>query len=197
MNKRKNIFTVIFAVLGFLAIYAESEYGLSIGVLIGLGLLGLSSTIWGIEKIITRRGTYTTGGQDSSRIEMVRGIAAIMSGLVLLLVGAGLIASSLLGLAGLGNFAIDFLKARPGIGLLFLGALGSAFSFQLMLGSEQSRRGFWAILGSIPGRVFGFFLFLFSAGLLLAGIVEVFLPDTFQQIFEDLISRLRLPDFSG
>ncbi len=195
MTKKLGTASTIVAVAGFLAIYAESKLGFSNGTLIGIGLLGVAAILWGIEEILKREAYVAADNQESGLIETFRGVAAAMSGLVLLLIGIALVVSSILGLSGLGNFALEFIKNRPGILLIFLGALGIAYSFQLIVGSPQSNNGFWKIIASVPARLFGIFIFLLGLGLIFSGIFEVFLPDRFQQIFQSLIQYFSPPAF--
>lgn len=186
---------IIFAVLGFLFVYLETEFGFSNGVLIGIGFLGFSSVGWGIEEFSKKQESYSIFDQDNSRKEAYRRIAAITSSLVLILIGVGMIAASGLGLIGLGDIAIQFIRIRPGILLIFLGTLGFSFSFQLITGSEESKKSFWLILGSIPGRIFGVILLLVSIAVILAGILEALLPEKFFQLIRSILSHLNLPDF--
>jgi len=187
--------TIILALVGSFIIYLETEFQLKNGVIGGLGLIGISGSLWGIENIFKQSGFFSSIDQESSQTVTYRGFAAIMSGLTLVLSGVALIAVSVLGFAGLSSFALSVIKGRPGILLIFLGRLGSAFSLQQIIGSEEAKNTVWTMISSIPGRFFGLILLLISVVLVLAGVLEVFFPETFQHLYQIILSQLKPPDF--
>ena len=195
MQKKFDKSSIILILLGFAAIYLENQFNFKYGILIGVGLFGITAIIWGLEDIINKETDSSLSAQENSAAATLRGIAAAMSGLVLLLIGTAMFISSVLGLIGWGNFALEYIKTRPGILLIFLGALGSAYSIQLILLDPQNNHGFWKILASIPVRLFGVLVLLIGLGLIFSGIFEVFQPDRFQQIFQGILQYFSPPQY--
>jgi len=50
--------TIILAWVGSFIIYLETEFQLKNGVIGGLGLIGISGTLWGIENIFKQSGFF-------------------------------------------------------------------------------------------------------------------------------------------
>ncbi len=165
--------------LGFLMIFGGSELDIPVLIHAGLVPIGITVMVWGADAVITRHSSYSVG-EDNNNQETYHGFAAMVDGLVLLIVGFIIISIGIVLLLGLEQAVLDYLKARPGVVLLLGGGLAAVYGLTLMLGSQQENQGGLRTLASIPARIFGFIFFIIGAGGLVLGVLEMLLPNAFQ-----------------
>ena len=195
MEKRKPLswIIILFLALGILAIFLESEFEVANGIRTGAGLLGIASILWGVEEIINHSALYSFSWQKSERALTIRTIASIAVSLLRLLIGMGVVTISLLGFLGLGDSAANFIKNRPGFAMVFLSSLGLTYGAQQFLIAKKHGEGLKVLLENISGRIFGVILILVSCVVLVLGLMEIILPEGFENLVRLILLRLGLP----
>jgi hypothetical protein len=152
----------------------------------GLVLVGAAVLWWGVEAIVRREDSYSVGDTEVPRRETYVGFAAVMSGSVMALLGLAILVAGVVGLLGLGEESLALLQERPGIAFVLVGLAGVAFSFTLIIGSQQDRSSASAVLGSLPGRVFGVLLLVAAIGAILLGGLQLASPETYESVTSGL-----------
>lgn len=197
MEKRKLLswIIILFLVLGFVAIYLESEFEISYGIRAGVGFMGIAGILWGIEEIIDHRNFYSFTWQEKERAAVLATIASITTSFLRLLIGIGLVFISTLGFLGLGSQAENFVKNRPGIAMVFLGALAISYGLQQFLEKKKQGRSLQSLLENGLVKVYGVLLMLAGTVVLGLGWIEILTPDGFRNLIQLLLSLLHLPFF--
>ena len=157
---------------------------LSYSWLLYLGLLpvGAAVVFWGLQAIWTRRSSYDSSeGRDATRT--YTGCAAMLDGLSLVLIGAGIAFVGLAGTVGLGDALWEHVRSRPGLAMIFIGCLIAVYSSTTILGAREENRGSLNLLVSLPGRLFAIACLLAALALVLLGGLEIVFPERFDQWF--------------
>lgn len=153
---------------------------------IGLAVTSLGIIAFGVDAMRTREDTYSIGDTEMPQTQTYSGFAAIMSGLLMAMIGFAILVYALIALLGLQDRFLGYVSVHPGIALLFGGIMMVAFSFTLVLGSLEDRRSVWSLLGSLPARVFGLALLLVGIALILLGGFEVVSPVRYDALMDTL-----------
>jgi hypothetical protein len=196
MNKkiRKWLPILLFAG-GFLLAYGGWKLSLSWIIYLGFLPIGAAVILFGIDAIQKKESSYTGGGEETSFTYSYRGVAAIMDGLVLVLLGLGIMVFGVIALFGQQDNTLNFLQHRPGAILIFSGLLMAAYSITLILGSQEAKRG-WRLLGSLPQRIFGLVLLIFGLGLIFVGGWEIISPTGYDQLVDSVKNNyLGFPEY--
>jgi len=194
--RKKNFLSLIITLqlaLGIIAFYLESEFELPNGIRLGASLLGVSSIIWGLEELLNHRSLYSFSWQKGEKQQTLMTIGSIATSLLRFLIGIGLLIISLLGFIGIGSQAVDFFKTRPGIGIVFAGALGFTYSIQQFFMQKSASESLKLRLEKFFQRLFSAILALLSLLLLAVGTIEILHPELFNQILNALVAALGLP----
>jgi hypothetical protein len=181
-QKAKTWLPILSIVGGFLLVYGGWKIPVTFLIYLGLLPIGFGIILFGVDAIRKKESSYTSG-EDAYRSYSYRGLAAIMDGVVLVLLGIAVIGYGVVALLGLENSLLDFIKERPGLILIFGGLMLAAYSITLIFGTHEDRRGL-ALLGSLPGRIFGLVLLFLGLGMLLLGGLEIISPKGFDQLID-------------
>ncbi len=183
MEKLRTWLPIILVVAGFGLIYVGTE--LSVPLLIHVGLLPIGGGLFlfGWDAIQKRRSSYTGGEQDASQTETYFGLAAVMDGIVLVLLGIAVFVLGVILIVGLGEYVLEKVQERPGSLMVFVSALLIATSITWVLGSQESREG-WALVGSLPKRIAGVIFFILGVTLGTLALIEMVSPQGFDQILK-------------
>ncbi len=196
--KKKNFLSwaiILLLALGILAFYLETEFELPNGIRLGAGLLGASSILWGLEELFNHRSIYSLSWQKGEKRQTLLTIGSIATSLLRFMIGVGLLIISLLGFLGVGSQSVNFIRTRPGIVIVFAGALGITYGIQQFFEKKNAPDTFRFRLERFFQRFFSLLLMLLSLFLLGAGIIEILHPELFKQILNALVSALGLPFF--
>ncbi len=189
------VLEILFIVAGILAVAAGERYALPFLVTPGVFLIGLGIAAAGLEAIFSREVGFSVAEEHGSYRETFGGLAAILWGVFFLVWGVGILVFAAARLFGLGELVAAFLKERPGAVILG-GALGGlGLGSALALGSTEERHSFWALLGSLPRRLFGIALILLALLGMALGLLEVLAPAAFDGLVESAGASLpRAPE---
>ena len=182
MKKKLFILELILTVGGILLTAAGAN--MSYPILISLGLLITSAgiCIGGIDTIIKRRISFS--GEDSSTYSSYKGISAVCYGLFFMLLGIGLFVYAIAYTLHLENALLLFIKDHPGVVILGGGFGLFVAGFPAVLGSNEDRRSFLRVVGSIPKRVFGVLLIIVGLAGMVLGVMELMMPLTYESIIQ-------------
>jgi hypothetical protein len=167
---------IIFIFGGGLAVYYGMKWEMPL--LTGLGLLGLAAGVMfmGIETIVMRESVEH---DDSGYTTTYRGWSAVFVGVLWVLLSLAIFVGSVAVIFGQQDSLFQWIKERPGFGLVGLGLGLLAYGGHTLLGAEEERASVLAFLGSLPGRIFALLLIVAGLALLTAGVTEIFLPSVF------------------
>lgn len=196
--KKKNFLswvTISLLALGILAFYLETEFELPNVIQLSAGLLGASSILWGLEELLNHRSLYSFSWHSSEKRQILLTVGSIATSLLRFLIGIGLLIISLLGFLGVGSQSVNFIRTRPGIAIVFAGALGITYGIQQFFEQKNTADTLRFRLESFFQRFFSIFLMLLSFFLLGAGIIEILFPDLFKQILAGLYTAIGFPFF--
>ncbi len=150
-------------------------------ILTGIG--GIVILFLGIDQI-RKRLVYETYGEESQTHRTYSGLAAVMNGIGVVVIGLVMISLALILLAGYGEFALKYLKEHPGVALLSGGIFLFSWSVSGIIGPEEEKlkRSFWLFITSIPKRILSIILVLVGLILIAGGIIEITSPALFDSI---------------
>ena len=140
-------------------------------------LLGAAFLLAGTDSVVRR--THASGSAQEGNKIVYSGTAAAAWGLCLALFGVGLVTVGVAKLLGAGDAGLAFLRARPGIAILWLGLLLLATG-RGMMGAWRRGSGAmppWYTL--LPGRIGGSLVVALGALACLVGVFEIVLPAAF------------------
>lgn len=181
MEENTRIIAIALSVLGVVALFFSTNDQIKWLTAPGLLLLAAGIALFGVRDISNLRAYEYD--EHSRRTHTYTGVTAILGGVFLLMIAAGLAAAGLAAAAGTGDALWDYLRRRPGVGLLLLGVSFLAGGTKYLIGPKEDQGTQWdVILRSLPRRVFGAFLALLG----LAGALEALAPAGFDR----LIARL-------
>jgi hypothetical protein len=170
------IYLVFIFTGGFAAYYGltnENQFLAGFGLLgVGIGLI-----LIGINNIVTRESVEQ---DEVGNVSTYRGWSAIFEGILWVVLGIAVFASGVSVLLGQQKSMLDWIIVHPGIGLVGLGLALMAYGSHTLLGAEEERSSALSLLGSLPGRIFAFFLILIGLALAVVGMVEILFPAIFQ-----------------
>ncbi len=189
------ILEILLVVAGFLLVYAAERYSLTFLVTPGIFLVGVGILVGGAEVLLRREVAFRVGEEQGSPGETFRGAAAVLWGVFFLVLGVGVLVFAAARPLGLEAAVGDFLKERPGAAIL-VGSLGSlGLGSALSLGSAEERSSLWAVVGSLPRRLFGIVLILLALVGVAVGLLEIVAPATFDRLLEAALGSLpRAPE---
>jgi hypothetical protein len=161
---------------GFAAYYGlthENQFLAGFGLLgVGIGLI-----LIGINDIVTRESVEQ---DEVGNVTTYRGWSAIFGGVLWVVLGIAVFICAIAVLLGQQKPLLHWITLHPGIGLVGLGLDLMAYGSHDLLGAEEERSSALSYLGSLPGRIFAFFLILIGLALVAAGTVEILFPAIFQ-----------------
>ena len=160
--------------------------------LTGLGFLssGAGLCLNGIGDIIRKEVTEVID-DEYGRSVTYSGLSAVLLGIFWCIGGATAICAGIAILAGQQEALPVWIKAHPGAWMIPGGLACAAFSGHIMLGAREERSGCWAVLGSLPKRIFGLILIAAGLGLAVLGALGLAAPE----VFNSFLNRFR-PDMS-
>lgn len=196
--KKKNFLSwaiILLLALGILAFYLETEFQLPNGIRLSAGLLGASSILWGLEEILNHRSLYSLSWQKGEKRQTLLTIGSIATGLLRFLIGISLLIVSLLGFLGIGSQSVNFIRIRPGIAIVFTGAMGITFGIQQLFETKDTPDTLRFRLEKFFQHFFSILLMLLSLFLLAVGTIEILYPELFKKILETLSAVIGFPFF--
>jgi vacuolar-type H+-ATPase subunit I/STV1 len=144
-------------IVGIIGVLAGQFFGLSKGVHLGVFLVGAGIALGGLESLATRRMCFRP---SEDAYEAYAGAPALIVGLMVLLVGAGIIAAAYLLADGQWHSTVNYLMRRPAPLLVVAGLLLTGIGVLMML-NPQGRRGWaWTLLVRVPRGLLGFIIVL-------------------------------------
>lgn len=142
---------------GIIGVLAGQFFGLSKGTHLGVFLVGAGIALGGLESLATRRMCFRF---SEDAYEAYAGAPAIIVGLMVLLVGAGIVAAAYLLADGQWHSTVNYLMRRPAPLLVVAGLLLTGIGVLMML-NPQGRRGWaWTLLVRVPRGLLGFIIVL-------------------------------------
>ncbi|MBN1259990.1 MAG: hypothetical protein JXB35_04840 [Anaerolineae bacterium] len=187
MRGKLNYVPEIVAVLGILAMIGGWQLSLLPLLYLGLMIVGLGMVGMGVKSIIARRVDLSDSDVGYGAHTTYLGCTAMLWGISLATAGLALLAVGIVLMLGFGEALLVFVKARPGFLLAALGVFLSAEGATQVLGSREQARGFWSILGSVPGRLGGVLLTLTGLVMLGLGAFEIVAPAGFDALIERVL----------
>lgn len=176
-------------IAGVVAVIAGQIYALPKGLHLGVFLIGAGIALGGLESLFTRQVSFRLSRYAERDYE---GTPAVISGLILLLVGTAVIASAYLLAEGLWQTTVNYLMRRPGpllavLGLLYVGA-GA-----LVMSNPGGRSGvWWTLLVRFPKMAVGFIVFVAGLTGVGLGVWEWFEPGVFDRLVRSASERVDL-----
>lgn len=152
-------------VVGIIAVIAGRFFALPKGFYLGVFLVGAGIALGGIEALLTRRMPFRP---SEDAYEDYAGAPAVIVGLMVLLIGAGIVGAAYLLADGLWASTVSHLTRRPAPLLAAAGLLLTGTGLLMML-NPRGRVGLaWTLLVRVPRSLLG--LVLVVAGLAVIGL---------------------------
>jgi len=176
--------------VGIVGVIAGQFFALPKGVYLSVFLIGAGIALGGLESIATRRMCFRP---SEDAYEAYAGAPALIVGLMVLLVGAAIIAAAYLLADGQWHSSVSQLTRRPApllgaAGLLLIG------SGVLMMLNPQGRRGWaWTLLVRVPRGLLGLVLVACGLACIGLGVWEWFEPLAYDRFIESVSRRLHGP----
>jgi hypothetical protein len=187
---RSTLVEVVIGIAGFALVWAGFYFDRPILVNSGVMLIGLAIAAGGIIAMFRREITFRRRYAGSVSYH---GAAAVFMGAAIALAGGGLMVVGLLLFGGMAERAWQSAVRRPGIPLMFIGAVFSAYGLALALGPrDASGKTGWELVISLPERLAGLFLLGLGAAALAVGAFEFALPGQFDSLLRSLIGPVPL-----
>lgn len=156
---------IIAVIIGSIGMIAGQFFGLTKGFNLGVFVAGAGLALGGLDSLVTRRMVFRPSDEV---YENYAGTPALIVGLMVLAVGAGMIAAAYLLDQDRWHLTVNYLMRRPAP-LLALGGLFLIGVGVLMMLNPQGRSSWvWRILVYFPRSLAG--LVVIAAGLALIGI---------------------------
>lgn len=173
-----SIVEIILGVSGMLAIGGGLKLDNPLLLYGGFVLFGGMFLVGGIDAVLTRELSWTSRRAPTRRLRY-EGAPAVLFGLTSVIVGLWVSGFGAISLMGLGSAAAESLLRRPGLLLLSLGAALVCAGAASIGGSKDANRSTADLLMSLPSRFGGLIFVLLGAGAVLAGLMEIAAPGTF------------------
>jgi uncharacterized membrane protein len=119
------------------------------------------------------------------------GSAAVLLGVVLVILGLGLAVAGVAFVLGAEHRLLAHLLARPGLPLVAIGTASCAGGGARLLGAREWRGSLRRFLASLPERIGGVFLLLLGLVALAVGAFELIAPAAFDGAIDALLEPLR------
>ncbi len=174
-------------VVGIIAMIAGQFFALPKGFYLGVFLIGAGLALGGLESLATRRMCFRP---SEDAYEAYAGAPAVIVGLMVLLVGAGVVASAYLLADGQWHSSVAYLTRRPAP-LLAAGGLLLIGIGVLMMLNPQGRRGWaWTLLVRVPRGLLGAIVVLAGLACIALGVWEWLDPLAYDRFVASLPRRL-------
>jgi hypothetical protein len=176
--KKPIVFVFIFLIFGGgMAAYYGFNHENSVLAGLGVVVCGVGVFILGVDTLIRRESIEQ---DEVGYVSTYRGCSAIFIGVLWALIGIIVVISGFVILIGQQKHLLQWLTEHPGLALVAVGLVLLAYGGQEVLGSEEQRSSFLAILFSLPPRLFGLLMIVGGLALLAAGVLEILFPAVFQ-----------------
>ena len=187
--------SILLFVFGFALGYIGWKISVTPIIFFGLLPIGTAVVMWGIESIRKKYSSYDSSveGGGSGYYYSYTGIAAVMDGITLTLLGAAIFITGFIGLFNLQGALISYMKARPGFAMLFAGIFMISASVTQIFGAREENRMSFQMLMSIPKRIFSILVLFLGITLGLAGCFEILMPMAFDRSMDGLVDKIRPP----
>lgn len=174
-------------VVGIIAVIAGRFFALPKGFYLGVFLIGAGIALGGIEALLTRRMPFRPS-QDA--YEDYAGAPAVIVGLMVLLIGAGIVGAAYLLADGLWATTVSHLTRRPAPLLAAAGLLLIGIGVLLML-NPRGRVGLaWTLLVRVPRALLGSVLVVAGFAAIGLGAWEWLAPLAYDRFVADAPQRL-------
>ena len=189
MSGRWLVVLALIGIAGLLLLIAAERFGRHELIGPGLLLFAVGALAAGVNAIVSR---YTYERSDAThRSQTFEGPAAVLIGLVLVILGTALAAAGVSFVLGAEAGLYAFLLERPGFALVPLGLMFAAGGGARVIGARNWRGSAKRFLASIPERIGGSMLLLIGLALLAIGAFEIVMPDGFDDALDALLAPLR------
>lgn len=174
-------------VVGIIGIIAGRFFELPKGFELGVFLIGAGIGLGGIEALLTRRMPFRPS-QDA--YEDYAGAPAVIVGLMVLLIGAGIVGAAYLLADGLWASTVSHLTRRPAPLLAAAGLLLAGIGLLMML-NPRGRVGLaWTLLVRLPRTTLGAVLVVAGIAVIGLGVWEWLEPLAYERFIADASHRL-------
>lgn len=174
-------------VVGIIAMIVGQFFGLRNGFHLGIFLVGAGIALGGLESVSSHQPAFFQS--DASR-EAYVGTPAVIWGIMLLVIGATVIAAAYLLHDGLWQSTLSTLRRRPGPLLGGGGLIAACLGILLMLNPRGRRGAWWTLLVRIPKALLGLVLLLGGLAAIALGAWEWFDPRGYERIVRDMQAQL-------
>ena len=174
-------------VVGIVAVIAGKFFALPKGFTLGVFLIGAGIALGGIEALVTRRMPFRPS-QDA--YEDYAGAPAVIVGLMVLLIGAGIVGAAYLLADGLWAATVSHLARRPAPLLVAAGLMLIGTGVLMML-NPRGRVGLaWTLLVRVPRSLLGLILVVAGLAAFGLGAWEWLEPFAYDRFIADATQRL-------
>lgn len=174
-------------VIGIIAVIVSQFFAIRNGYHLGIFLIGAGIALGGLESVFTRQPGFF---QSTASREAYMGFPALIWGLMLLVIGAAVIAAAYLLHDGVWQSTVDALRRRPGPLLAGGGLIAACVGTLLMLNPRGRRGVWWTLLIRIPKAILGLILLLGGLAAIGLGAWEWFEPRAYERFSKDMLARL-------
>lgn len=174
-------------VLGIVALIAGQFFGLPKGFNLGIFLVGAGVALGGLESVVARRIGFRLSGDGGDAYD---GAPAVVWGLMVLMIGAAIVAFAYVRAEGMMRPALEFLVRNP---LLLVGAAGfllAGIGALLVLNPRRRSHWAWRVFVRLPQLLAGTLLILAGLGVIGGGIWQRLDPRGFDQAVKPAFDRL-------
>lgn len=189
MSGRWLVVLALVGVAGLFLLIAAERFGRHELIGPGLLLFAVGALAAGANAILSRY-TYERS-QVTARSQIFEGPAAVLIGLVLVILGLAFAAAGVSFVLGVEAGLYAFLLARPGFALVPLGSAFAAAGGARVIGARNWRGSTKRLLASIPERIGGSLLLLSGLALVAVGAFEIVMPEGFDGVLAALLAPLR------
>jgi len=172
---------------GILGVLAGQFFGLPKGVYLGVFLVGAGIALGGLESLATRRMCFRP---SEDAYEAYAGAPSIIVGLMVLLVGAGIMAAAYLLADGQWHSTLNHLMRRPAPLLIAAGLLLVGIGVLMMLNPQGRRGTAWTLLVRVPRGLLGLLVIVGGLTGIALGVWEWLDPLAYDRFVAALPRRL-------
>ncbi|HUS95087.1 MAG TPA: hypothetical protein VMZ24_07935 [Patescibacteria group bacterium] len=178
------VLMILFGLIGVVLLFLGQRFSLDILTYVGLGLIGLTSIVIGLQAAITRRMVQVSR-YDRRANETYVGVAAIAQGILFILLGLFFIGLALAAYKNSGRELFLYFVRHPGLALLIIGLILLMTAISALVGTVEDKEGgrFERYLTLMTSRLLpGVILIVLASGAFGLGVLEIAAPQTFDQL---------------